>query len=1137
MKRMLINATQPEEIRVAMVDGQRLYDLDIENRTRIQKKSSVYKGKITRVEPSLEAAFVDFGAERHGFLPLKEIAKEYFYRNPPEGKGKLRIKDVVKEGTEVIVQVEKEERGTKGAALTTFVSLAGRYMVLMPNNPRAGGISRRIEGEERDELRAAMKDMEIPKGIGVIVRTAGIGKSSEELQRDLDYLLTISDAIKSAAAAQAAPFLIFQESNIIVRAIRDYVRQDIGEILIDGAGAYNEAHQFVEMVIPHYANRVKHYDDEIPLFNRYQVESQIETAFQREVQLPSGGSIVIDPTEAMVSIDINSARATKGSDIEDTALRTNLEAADEIARQLRLRDIGGLIVIDFIDMNHSRNQRQVENRMRDALEADRARVQVGKISRFGLLEMSRQRLRPSLDETISSVCPRCNGQGTIRDTKSLALVILRLIQDESQKERSAEIRATVPVGVATYLLNEKRAAIRSIEKANNLRVLVIPSVALETPHYEVVRLRDDDSAAGESSIDLTNENEIEETISEARQEFVPVTASIAVAEPAVRQDQIASRQAAPQPVNVAAAPTSGGFLQRVVSKLFGTSVPVAAPGNSSEVSVPERQQSTSSGSSRRRDNEGRGGNRKRRSDSNRKANSSNRRRSHRDGKGEHQKDAEQQQTQRNKSRNNRGRQDQQSNRNQFDDKAQHSEFSESESVDNNFVENNHADNDFANNDFANNRERSEKSSRRGRRRGGRNRRRQGSDEQSHSQSNTQDNRVEQPASEQSDIQTSKSAPQALRSVNDLHDGKNNADADSSASGADTPQAQELRRRPDNMKGGRTSRGPRRRGGKRQTNSAEKGALTGSLAATATTESAIANSQSGFNTDKPLLNDENASQPAKSDQHTLTPLSSSTLESKHSPVDKENPLTAQLAADFNEANLAEIGSGSDEQLDQTPKSKGFTTQKNIELQPLTSHSLQSERIEEIAAEKESTVDNSSGNDTDFESQDPGIERDLVKTYNEVRDHDPVVEQSETATTNQPPTPELEAESTSESQELTPRANEETASSLATDDANESYGSLSGFNQSDSASNPAQEASNPVTDNSTAQTSSTAKVDTEDASAKPAARANNDPRQNRVAVTATVKDVSREIEMSAPLKSTGSVKKADAPRAANDPRSRT
>jgi ribonuclease E len=421
MKKMLINATQPEELRVALVDGQRLYDLDIENRTRLQKKSNIYKGKITRVEPSLEAAFVDFGAERHGFLPMKEISRDYFYRNPGEADGRTKIRDVVKEGTEVIVQVDKEERGNKGAALTTFISLAGRYMVLMPNNPRAGGISRRIEGDDRSELREALSALEIPNGMGVIIRTAGVGRSSEELQWDLNYLLQLWEAISVANEQVKAPTLLFQESNVIVRAIRDYLRDDVDQVLIDSTVAHQEASDFVSLVMPQYQNRIKKYDDSIPLFNRFQIESQIETAFQREVRLPSGGSIVIDPTEALVSIDINSARATKGKDIEDTALQTNLEAADEIARQLRLRDMGGLVVIDFIDMLASRNQRAVENRMRDALSIDRARVQIGRISRFGLLEMSRQRLRPSLGETSAIICPRCTGQGTIRDTKSLAL--------------------------------------------------------------------------------------------------------------------------------------------------------------------------------------------------------------------------------------------------------------------------------------------------------------------------------------------------------------------------------------------------------------------------------------------------------------------------------------------------------------------------------------------------------------------------------------------------------------------------------------------------------------------------------------------------------------------------------------------
>lgn len=492
MKKMLINATQPEEVRVALVDGQRLYDLDIENRARVSTKANVYKAKITRVEPSLEAAFVDFGADRHGFLPLKEISPQYFRSAAPEGEGRARIKDVLKEGTEVIVQVDKEERGTKGAALTTFISLAGRYMVLMPNNPRAGGISRRIEGEHRNELRDALAQLTIPDGMGVIIRTAGIGRSAEELQWDLDYLIQLWEAISNASADNKAPVLLYQESDVVIRAIRDYLRDDIDQVLIDEGNAFKQATDFVSMVMPRFSQRVRKYEDPIPLFNRFQVEGQIETAFQREVRLPSGGSIVIDPTEALVSIDINSARATKGADIEQTALQTNLEAADEIARQLRLRDMGGLVVIDFIDMNASKNQRAVENRMRDALEIDRARVQIGRISRFGLLEMSRQRLRPSLGETSAMVCPRCTGQGTIRDTKSLGLAILRLLQEEATKDRTGEVRTVVPVDVAAFLLNEKRSAVNDIETASGVRVLIIPNPHMETPHFEVTRLRDDE---------------------------------------------------------------------------------------------------------------------------------------------------------------------------------------------------------------------------------------------------------------------------------------------------------------------------------------------------------------------------------------------------------------------------------------------------------------------------------------------------------------------------------------------------------------------------------------------------------------------------------------------------------------------
>lgn len=511
---MLINATQPEELRVALVDGQWLYDLDIENRNREQKKSNIYKGKITRVEPSLEAAFVEYeGGSRHGFLPLKEISREYFTKNSGDSDGRIKIKDAIKEGTEVIVQIDKEERGNKGAALTTFISLAGRYLVLMPNNPRAGGISRRIEGEDRAELKDALGEVEVPAGMGVIIRTAGVGRSAEELQWDLNYLLQLWDSISNAAKTASAPAFLFQESNVIIRAIRDYLRQDVGEVIVDNKEAYDLATGFIQQVMPNYRSKVKLYQDDIPLFNRYQIESQIETAFQREVKLPSGGSIVIDATEALVAIDINSSRATKGGDIEETALQTNLEAADEIARQLRLRDMGGLIVIDFIDMQPVRNQREVENRVRDALMMDRARVQIGRISRFGLMEMSRQRLRPSLGETHSKICPRCDGVGTIRSTRSLALSILRLVEDEAQKERSAEIRAICPVSVATYLLNEKRKTISSIESRNNTRVVIVPSAELMTPHFEVQRLRDDDEGTLETSYKIvahTDETKEEE---------------------------------------------------------------------------------------------------------------------------------------------------------------------------------------------------------------------------------------------------------------------------------------------------------------------------------------------------------------------------------------------------------------------------------------------------------------------------------------------------------------------------------------------------------------------------------------------------------------------------------------------------
>ena len=491
MKRMLINATQKEELRVALVDGQRLFDLDIESPGHEQKKSNIYKGKITRVEPSLEAAFVDYGAERHGFLPLKEISREYF---PSDYvfNGRPNIKDIIKEGQEVIVQVSKEERGNKGAALTTFISLAGSYLVLMPNNPRAGGISRRIEGDERLELKEALDCLDVPEDVGLIVRTAGVGKSPEELQWDLKVLLHHWEAIKNAAQSRPAPFLIHQESDVIVRAIRDYLRRDIGEILIDNKKIFEKAKNHIRLVRPDFINRVRLYEGEVPLFSHYQIESQIESAFQREVRLPSGGSIVIDVTEALTAIDINSSRSTRGGDIEETALNTNLEAADEIARQLRLRDLGGLIVIDFIDMTPVRHQREVENRIREATRQDRARIQFSRISRFGLLEMSRQRLSPSLSEASSHICPRCQGTGKVRDNESIALSILRLVEEEAIKENSSQVHAIVPVEVASYLLNEKRKAISGIEKRQDVDVIIVPSESMETPHFSVYRLRENE---------------------------------------------------------------------------------------------------------------------------------------------------------------------------------------------------------------------------------------------------------------------------------------------------------------------------------------------------------------------------------------------------------------------------------------------------------------------------------------------------------------------------------------------------------------------------------------------------------------------------------------------------------------------
>jgi ribonuclease E len=534
MKRMLINATQQEELRMAMVDGQRLYDLNIEGPASERKKANIYKGKITRIEPSLEAAFVDYGAERHGFLPLKEISPEYFVK-AHEGGGKPNIRDVLKEGQDIVVQIDKEERGNKGAALTTFVSLAGRFIVLKPNKARSGGVSRRIVGQDRDAARKSLGDIDVPEGMSVILRTAGIDRSPEELQWDLENLMAVWRAFFDARVIdRPSPFLIYRESNAVVRALRDYLTNEIGEILIDDEQTHKEALEFVEQVMPHNARKLKHYSDPVPLFTRYQIESQIESAFAHSVNLPSGGSVVIDHTEALVSIDINSARATKGGDIEATALNTNLEAADEIARQLRIRDLGGLIVIDFIDMGPQKAQREVENRLREAVRQDRARVQIGKISRFGLLEMSRQRLRPSLGESSYQTCPRCSGIGTIRSVESLALAILRLVGEEARKERTAKVIAQLPVEVATYLLNEKRDWVQSLEADNEMQVVLIANPALETPHYEVRRVRDDQTELPENAgaSYLLAEAAPEPVIPQALHERAPTeTAAVATVQP------------------------------------------------------------------------------------------------------------------------------------------------------------------------------------------------------------------------------------------------------------------------------------------------------------------------------------------------------------------------------------------------------------------------------------------------------------------------------------------------------------------------------------------------------------------------------------------------------------------------------
>ena len=545
MKRMLINATQQEELRMAMVDGQRLYDLNIEAPASERKKANIYLGKITRIEPSLEAAFVDYGSERHGFLPLKEISSEYF--SGGAASGKPNIKDVLKEGQSIVVQVDKEERGNKGAALTTFVSLAGRFIVLKPNKARSGGVSRRITGEDRDAARSALNSIEIPDGMSVILRTAGIDRNAEELAYDLENLLTVWTAILNVVLERPAPFLIYRESDSVVRALRDYMTNEIGEVLIDDEQTYKDAVEHVSVTMPHNLKKLKLYDDPVPLFTRFQIESQIESAFAHSVSLPSGGSIVIDHTEALVSIDINSARATKGGDIEATALNTNLEAADEIARQLRIRDLGGLIVIDFIDMGPSKHQRAVENRLREAVRQDRARVQIGKISRFGLLEMSRQRLRPSIGESAHMTCPRCSGFGNIRSVESLALAILRIVGEEARKERTAKVIAQLPVEVSTFLLNEKRDWVQSLEDNNDTQIVLVANPLLETPHYEVRRVRDDQTELPENAgpsyelAEITKEPETPQAILERKQIEVPAVGTLKPTKPAPQRKEAESK--------------------------------------------------------------------------------------------------------------------------------------------------------------------------------------------------------------------------------------------------------------------------------------------------------------------------------------------------------------------------------------------------------------------------------------------------------------------------------------------------------------------------------------------------------------------------------------------------------------------
>ena len=600
MKRMLFNATQAEELRVAIVDGQKLIDLDIETTGKEQRKGNIYKGVITRIEPSLEAAFVDYGSERHGFLPFKEVSRAFFQGENVE-VSRARIQDVMREGQELIVQVDKDERGNKGAALTTFISLAGRYLVLMPNNPRGGGVSRRVEGEERNELRDLIQALEVPQGMSIIGRTAGLGRTSEELQWDLNYLLQLWRAIENASKQQGGAFLIYQESSLVIRAIRDYFHQEIGELLIDTESIYEQARQFMGHVMPGNVNRVKMYHDDVPLFSRFQIEHQIETAYARQVPLPSGGAIVIDHTEAMVAIDVNSARSTRGADIEETALRTNLEAADEVARQLRLRDLGGLVVIDFIDMENQRNQREVENRLREALHYDRARVQTGKISRFGLMELSRQRLQTSLGETSHIACPRCHGTGHIRSIESSALHILRILQEEAMKENTAAVHAQVPVDVATYLLNEKRSEFHAIESRMKVNVVLVPNIHLETPNYTLTRLRHDELNQMEP---LPASYQLVEQPAEAEKPGLP-SAEPKQARPQAAVQGITPEQPAPIPVQPVEAPQPS-----ILQKIFGwlTRKPEAVP-EPVKIKPREARRPQREGPRRDRDRDRRGGGR------------------------------------------------------------------------------------------------------------------------------------------------------------------------------------------------------------------------------------------------------------------------------------------------------------------------------------------------------------------------------------------------------------------------------------------------------------------------------------------------------------------------------------------------